>query len=61
MEARAERFGLPAPTLEDVKRQLSGGILGRGFTENKHSTDVLSPHPPPHVYMSVHPYGEACS
>jgi len=31
------------------------GHTGRGGIENKHSTDVESPHPPPCVCTSVHP------
>jgi len=39
-----------------------GGVPGRGVIENKHSTDVESPSPPPPcVCMSIHPEGESCS
>jgi hypothetical protein len=28
---------------------------GRGVIQNKHSTDIASPPPPPLVFMGVHP------
>jgi len=31
------------------------GRHGRGFIENKHSTDIDFPPPPPRVCMSIHP------
>jgi len=38
-----------------------GDWPGRGVIENKHSTDVESPPPPPRVCMSIHPEGKSCS
>ena len=39
-----------------------GGVAvrpGRGVVQNKHSTDVESPPPPPRVCMSIHTGGKA--
>jgi hypothetical protein len=37
------------------------GGRGRGFIENKHSTNVESPPPHPRPCMSTHPEGNSCS
>ena len=34
---------------------------GRGAVQNKHSTNVESPPPPPRLCMSIHPEGKSCS
>jgi hypothetical protein len=33
---------------------------GRGFIENKHSTETEYPPPPPRVCTSIHPEGQSC-
>jgi hypothetical protein len=39
----------------------SASRSGRGVIENKHSTDVHYPHPPPRVCLHIHTRGETCS
>ena len=47
----------PARPVEQALQKFSAATFtsGRGVIENKHSTDVKSPPPPPHLCMIIHP------
>jgi len=61
--AAAVAAAWPAAPVAEPKSAIARwcGGLGRGLIENKHSSDVESPPPPPYVCMSIHTQCKSCS